>query len=530
MYPVQSRIGLLYGHKSLVNLTLFRQVSSVIESKADVGVNLDAEWETALPYKRMPGPSKYELLRGFSPGGKYHDLQIVDMHRAMRRDFGDVVRIPGLLGRADTVLTFKPSIFEKVFRTEGPLPQRRGLETFKYYRKKMRPEVFGETGGLLSEHGEKWLDVRSKVNPVMLQPKTVKMYVEKVDQVACEFLDKVKRIRNTQTMEMPSNFGHELNCWALESIGLIALDQRLGILENAEDVHGRVIIDSVKDFFILAYELDVAVSFWKYYKTPKFYKLMNVFDQMTETIMYYIDKAVARLDAEDRSKINANDRGVLEKLLLIDRQIAIVMAFDMILAGVDTTSAALVSCLWHLAKNPDKQVRLREEVLKYLPSKSTKLTPESLNSMPYMRAVLKEALRISPVLAGNARQTGRNIVLNGYRVPEGTEVAMATVVLQNDPDYFPKTDDFIPERWIKGDPLYDESKMHGNNSFVYLPFGFGPRSCVGRRFAEMEIFILLSRIIREFNIEYHYGPLKYNTSIILAPDEDIKFKFTDTDQ
>lgn len=70
---------------------------------------------------------------------------------------------------------------------------------------------------------------------------------------------------------------------------------------------------------------------------------------------------------------------------------------------------------------------------------------------------------------------------------------MATVVLQNDAEYFPKTEDFVPERWIKGDPLFDEAKMHGNSPFVYLPFGFGPRSCIGRRFAEMEIFIMLAR-------------------------------------
>lgn len=92
----------------------------------------------------------------------------------------------------------------------------------------------------------------------------------------------------------------------------------------------------MKDFFVLAYELDVALSFWKYYKTPKFYKLMDVFDQMTKTIMYYVDRSVSRLDAIDKNRSDANDKSVLEKLLLIDRRIAIVMAFDMILAGVDT--------------------------------------------------------------------------------------------------------------------------------------------------------------------------------------------------
>lgn len=64
-------------------------------------------------------------------------------------------------------------------------------------------------------------------------------------------------------------------------------------------------------------------------------------------------------------------------------------------------------------------MKLRQEVQKYLPEKTSKLTTESLNNMPYMRAVLKEALRISPVLAGNARQAGRDIVLDGYQVPKG---------------------------------------------------------------------------------------------------------------
>lgn len=301
--------------------------------------------------------------------GKYHGLPIVEMHAAMRNDYGNIIRIPGLLGRSDTLLTYKPAIFEKVFRTEGPFPERRGLETFIYYRKKVRPEIFGNTGGLLSEHGEKWLDVRSKVNPVMLQPRVVKMYVGKVDQIVDEFLIKMRMMRDPVTMEMTNRFGHQLNCWALETVGELALDERLGLLNDTPNHHGSTIINvtheinflrcafqifslhsfftkfyflliaqNVKDFFVLAYELDVALSVWKFYKTPKFHKLMEVFDQMTETIMFYVDKAVARLDARDQFNNEAGDRSVLEKLLMIDRRIAIVMAFDMLFAGVDTVN------------------------------------------------------------------------------------------------------------------------------------------------------------------------------------------------
>lgn len=117
----------------------------------------------------------------------------------------------------------------------------------------MRPEVFGDTGGLLSEHGEKWLDVRSKVNPVMLQPKIVKMYIEKVDQVAQEFLAKAKSMRNKETLEMPETFGHELNRWALESIGVIALDERLGVLHDDNHLQGQTIINVGKYFQLLRF-------------------------------------------------------------------------------------------------------------------------------------------------------------------------------------------------------------------------------------------------------------------------------------
>lgn len=204
---------------------------------------MNEDWDTASPYKSIPGPSQLALIRGFSPGGRYYELPIVNMHRAMRADYGDIVRIPGFMGRADTLLTFKPEMFEKVFRTEGPFPQRRGLETFIYYRKKVRPEIFGDTGGLLTEHGENWWHVRSKVNPVMLQPKIVKMYIEKVDQVAIEFIEKIKQIRNKDTLEMTDNFGHDMNCWALESIGVIALDQRLGLLQDSQHMQARSIIN-----------------------------------------------------------------------------------------------------------------------------------------------------------------------------------------------------------------------------------------------------------------------------------------------
>lgn len=93
----------------------------------------------------------------------------------------------------------------------------------------------------------------------------------------------------------------------------------------------------MNEFFELSSIYDVSPSFWKYYKTKNFHRLMNVHDQVTEISKQYIDKATKRF--EKCSEIpNGSDKSILERLLKIDREIAIVMAIDMLLAGIDTVN------------------------------------------------------------------------------------------------------------------------------------------------------------------------------------------------
>jgi cytochrome P450 family 12 len=92
---------------------------------------------------------------------------------------------------------------------------------------------------------------------------------------------------------------------------------------------------------------------------------------------------------------------------------------DMIGAGVDTTSAALSFTLYNLAKHPDKQEILRQEILKILPTKDSVLDVKSLDNVPYLRAVIKESFRIYPVTNGNLRRLKQDVVLQGYQIPKG---------------------------------------------------------------------------------------------------------------
>lgn len=177
-----------------------------------------------------------------------------------------------------------------------------------------------------------------------------------------------------------------------------------------------------------------------------------------------------------------------------------------------------------MAKNPDKQEILRQEIMKILPERSSQLTKDSLNKVPYMRACFKEAIRMSPVAGGVSRSIGQDLIINGYQVPKSTDVLMPMVLLQKCDEYFPESAKFNPERWMR------DGEGEKIDPFVYLPFGFGSRSCIGKRFAEMETFVALTRLLREFKVEYHYGQLKYKLSLIFNPDEDLKFKFIDLEK
>jgi len=212
--------------------------------------------------------------------------------------------------------------------------------------------------------------------------------------------------------------------------------------------------------------------------------------------------------------------------LKIDKHVAVVMAMDMIFAGVDTTSTAVINCLYHMGLNPDKQSKLRDEIKKILPNVDSKLTSDSLHSMPYLRACMKEAFRLTPLTNGNFRSAGRDLVIRGYRIPKGTDVATVNMLVQVEEEHFAQSKKFIPERWLKNKQgTVDECPMtKATNPFIYMPFGFGARSCIGKRFAEMEMEVMLARLIREFTIEWHYEPIKYTNSLVLSPEGDLKFR------
>ncbi|KAL3288380.1 hypothetical protein HHI36_002828, partial [Cryptolaemus montrouzieri] len=203
------------------------------------------------------------------------------------------------------------------------------------------------------------------------------------------------------------------------------------------------------------------------------------------------------MNEKDFTKIKEENFSIVEKILKKtgNPKLAAVLALDLLLVGVDTTSIAAASTIYQLSQNPDKQQKLFEELKNVLPNPNSKFDVRTQGKIPYLKACIKEALRMYPVIIGNGRSLQSDTIIGGYNVPKGTHVIFPHLVVSNSEEYFTEPESFIPERWLKSENKisqcpFKQEKIH---PFVSLPFGYGRRSCLGRRFAETELQILLSK-------------------------------------
>lgn len=125
------------------------------------------------------------------PGGRYRNMDITQLVLAVRDDYGDILRMPTILGSNPIVMSYNPKDFETVYRNEGIWPERPGNDTLRYHREKFREDFYKGVGGLIPSKGKSWGEFRSIVNPVLMQPKNVRLYYKKMSQVNREFVQRL---------------------------------------------------------------------------------------------------------------------------------------------------------------------------------------------------------------------------------------------------------------------------------------------------------------------------------------------------
>ena len=164
-------------------------------------------------------------------------------------------------------------------------------------------------------------------------------------------------------------------------------------------------------------------------------------------------------------------------------------ALTLFLAGHETTAIALTWTWWLLARNPDAETRLHAELDTTLPDRAAVGRRTSPN-LPYTQAVISESIRLRPPAWAMGRTAVAGHRANGYPIAEGSTVVVSPWLLHHDPRWWPEPEAFRPERWLADDPERPR--------YAFIPFGGGPRVCIGEPFARLEAAMLLATIARRW--------------------------------
>ncbi|XP_040018847.2 thromboxane-A synthase [Gasterosteus aculeatus] len=194
-------------------------------------------------------------------------------------------------------------------------------------------------------------------------------------------------------------------------------------------------------------------------------------------------------------------------------------AFVFLLAGYETSSNTLAFTCYLLAINPECQRKVQREVDEFFARHES---PDYTNvqELKYLDMVISETLRLYPPGFRFARDIDQDCVLNGQFLPKGATLEIPAGFLHYDPEHWTEPQSFIPERFTP------EAKA-SRHPFVYLPFGAGPRNCVGMRLAQLEIKMALVRLFHRFSVvacSETKVPLELKSSSTLGPKNGIFVK------
>ncbi|CAH1395673.1 unnamed protein product [Nezara viridula] len=201
------------------------------------------------------------------------------------------------------------------------------------------------------------------------------------------------------------------------------------------------------------------------------------------------EKGTVNIDSTEIEKEEMHEDSPNEKIELTDSLLA-AQSFVFFLAGFETTSTTLYFTFYLLAKHPGFQERARKEVLQ-VKAKYGQLTFDSLKELKFLNNCIAETLRIFPSLAILNRECIKDYTLpDGTVIEKGMNILIPTLSLHRDPKYFPDPLEFKPDR-------FENPPIRG----TYLPFGDGPRICIGKRFAEAVMSSLLARSLEKYRFE-----------------------------
>jgi cytochrome P450 len=336
--------------------------------------------------------------------------------------------------------------------------------------------------GLLTSEGALWKEQRRTIQPVFQH----KRIAARAGVIVDEALELVERLRPHQGAGRPVDVLDEITALTLGVLGSTLLDADLGAFESIG--HS---FEAVQDQAMFEMETLGLVPQWLPLKGQRQFRAARA----------DLDRIVDILVAQRKATAVESGDDVLTRLIAstakeTDKRVADRRMRDelvtLLLAGHETTASTVGWTLNLVSGHPEVRRRLHEEAVAVYGDRRP--VYEDLNRLRYTHMVLEEAMRLYPPVWILPRRAVADDEVGGYHVPAGAEVLICPYTLHRHPRYWPEPDRFNPDR-------FDPDLPSDRPRYAHIPFGAGPRFCVGNHLGMMEATFIISALMRDLLLE-----------------------------
>lgn len=418
--------------------------------------------------------------------------QPLEMLTAWWRRHGDALRFR--LGRRTLYVFSHPDLAEEVLVKQSD----RFVKVYDPLRPTGLALVLGN--GLVTSSGEVWKRHRRIIQPIFHRSRIAEM-ADRMAQVG------EQRIATwTNRVGGTIDIAAEMMQLALEVISQTmfsaSMAQHIDRISHALQVSIKHAFDSFSNPLFLPLWVPTA-------RNREFHAVMQFLDGLMYGLLAERRQSGAHhddlLDLLLQARDEETGKGLTDQELRDE-------ALTIFAAGHETTANALAWTWYLLATHPTARARFHEEVDRVLQGRTP--NAEDLQHLPYTRALFEESLRLYPPAPAVQRKAATPTTVGGVSLPEGAFVLVGTYNLHRHPDFWSNPEEFRPERWLDAE--------RPSNRYAYMPFGAGPRTCVGLHFASVEGPLLLALIGRRYDLQLAQEIVEPHLMVTLRPKGGIR--------
>ncbi|NXI12032.1 CP3AD protein, partial [Irena cyanogastra] len=421
-------------------------------------------------------------------------------------------------GRQPTLAVTDPQIIKSVLVKD----------CYTTFTNRRRTDLAGVLNNAISlAEDDQWKRLRTMLSPTFTSGKLKEMFpiIKHYGEVLVKNVQ--KQVKEDSSISVKDIFGS----YSMDVVTSTSFGVNIDSMNNPKDPFVREMKKLVKfDFFNPVFILSFAFPFL----IPVMAKMnINIFP--SDAVDFFM-RSLAKIKQEREKEAHKGRVDFLQLMIETQRSASqnneanhsykaltdtevLAQAFIFIFAGYEPTSNTLGFLAYELALHPDVQEKVVQEIDTVLPNKAP-LTYEAIMKLEYLDMTVNETLRYYPLGGRIERTCKKDVEINGVTIPKGVVVTIPPYVLHRDPEYWPNPDEFRPERFSK------ENK-ESIDPYTYLPFGAGPRNCIGMRFALLTLKVAIVSLLQHFTFQTCKEtqiPIKLSSVGLLTPEKPIILK------